>query len=328
MPPAHPTAFVTGATGFLGLNLIEQLSAQGWQVWAMHRASSNLDALRAFDVQLVQADLSDPPSLARALPERVDALFHVAANTSMWDGHRAQQWQENVVGTDHILEVAVQNKAKRLVLTSTWGTFEGSMQMTEDSPQVGPDAWRHYDRTKYISEQRALKARERGLDVVILHPPHIIGRYDWGNWSRMIRMVHERSLPGIPPGRGDFAHAQEVAKAHIRAALHTAPSQRYLLGGAHASFAQVFAQIAALTDRPLPRALPAVAMRAVAQLNALRARFTNQEPALTPQGAAAVIAKRHVISDLAERELEYVRAPLDVMIEDAWRWMRDEGMLT
>ena len=48
-----PVAFVTGGTGFLGLNLIEQLLAEGWEVVALHRPTSNLKHLREKDIQPV-----------------------------------------------------------------------------------------------------------------------------------------------------------------------------------------------------------------------------------------------------------------------------------
>ena len=40
------TAFVTGATGFLGLNVVEALLAEGWRVTALHRARSNVSRLQ------------------------------------------------------------------------------------------------------------------------------------------------------------------------------------------------------------------------------------------------------------------------------------------
>ncbi|MDA0261944.1 MAG: NAD(P)H-binding protein [Proteobacteria bacterium] len=58
-----PTAFVTGATGFLGLNLVEQLVAQGWDVTALHRPTANLTYLKAFPVKLATGAIEDSASL-------------------------------------------------------------------------------------------------------------------------------------------------------------------------------------------------------------------------------------------------------------------------
>ncbi len=51
------TAFVTGATGFLGTNLIEQLTDAGRQVTALHRRASDLRTIQRFPVRLVEGDL-------------------------------------------------------------------------------------------------------------------------------------------------------------------------------------------------------------------------------------------------------------------------------
>ena len=61
-PPAAPsfkrTALITGATGFLGLNLVRQFTDAGWEVIALHRPGSELKYLRRFPVRLIEATLS------------------------------------------------------------------------------------------------------------------------------------------------------------------------------------------------------------------------------------------------------------------------------
>lgn len=73
------TAFVTGATGFVGLNLVAELCARGWRVTALHRPTSELRHLAAFPVARAIGDITDPASLEAAMPEGVEAVFHVAA---------------------------------------------------------------------------------------------------------------------------------------------------------------------------------------------------------------------------------------------------------
>ena len=76
------TAFVTGASGFIGTNLVKQLGEAGWSVIAMHRETSDLTYLSRFPATLVVGDIGDRDFLAGAIPDGVDAVFHVAGNVS------------------------------------------------------------------------------------------------------------------------------------------------------------------------------------------------------------------------------------------------------
>lgn len=248
------SAFVTGGTGFVGLNLVEQLVKQGWRVAALHRSTSDVRRLQGFGVLLATGDLQDLPSLSAAIPPHVDAVFHVAGNTSVWARHNTAQYRDNVDGTRNLVEAALRAGVKRFVHTSTWNTYGLDYEtISEDTPQRGLDSWINYNRTKTLAEREVRKGVARGLQAVILNPAHIVGRYDPGNWSRMIRMVHQRRLPGIPSGSGTFCHAEQVALAHIAAAERGKLGDNYLLPGTDASFAEVIRLIAELTGRRAPR---------------------------------------------------------------------------
>ena len=234
---AERTAFVTGGTGFLGLNLVEQLVAQAWQVTALHRPSSDTRLLRQFPVRLVEGDILDPGSLRRAMPAGVDAVFHVAADISMWSGHADRQTRINVDGTRHVVAAALDAGAGRLVHTSTWNTYGlGQGEISEELPQRGGETGANYDRSKLLAEQEVRAGVARGLDAVIINPSHIMGRYDRKGWPRLIIMAHTRWLPGVPPGAGTFCHAEAVARAHIAAAERGRRGANYLMSGADASF--------------------------------------------------------------------------------------------
>ena len=123
-----PTAFVTGATGFIGMNLVEVLTAAGWEVTALHRRSADIGRLHRFPVALAEGDVTEPESLGRAIPDGVDAVFHVAASTSVWRRRDAEQERTNVTGTRYVVAAALERGARRLVHTSSvaaYGSHEG-----------------------------------------------------------------------------------------------------------------------------------------------------------------------------------------------------------
>ena len=81
------------------------------------------------------------------------------------------------------------------------------------SPQLGGRSWVNYERSKYLGEQAV---RRSPLRSIVFNPAHILGPGDRHNWSRLIRLIERRKLPGIPPGSGSFADVREVARAQVR----------------------------------------------------------------------------------------------------------------
>src|SRR5277367_5054480 len=120
MPPsASRTAFVTGGTGFVGLNLVKELMIRGWDVTALHRPTSELKFLKRFRPTLKVGAITDPASLLGAIPQGTDTIFHVAGNTSMWRKGDAQQTRDNVEGTRNVVEAGLARGVRRLVVTSS-----------------------------------------------------------------------------------------------------------------------------------------------------------------------------------------------------------------
>jgi dihydroflavonol-4-reductase len=326
---ADRSAFVTGGTGFVGLNLIEALTGEGWEVTALHRPTSDLGAIRRFPVGLVEGHLLAADSLRRAIPEGVDAVFHVAADVSVSSKHDVRQSRINVDGTRHIVEAALAAGARRLVHTSTWNTYGLEQgEISEDRPQLGGSSWINYNRSKFLAEEEVRKGVARGLDAVIVNPAHIIGRYDRQSWARLVIVAKEGRLPGVPPGAGTFCHARTVARAHIAAALLGRSGQNYLLSGHDATFVEVFRVINEVTGSEVPlRALPAWLFRLAARANLALAALTGREPELTPEGVEIALARARVVSRKAEQELGYLPAPLRTMIEDCYAWLRAERLI-
>lgn len=333
--PEQKHAFVTGATGFLGRNLVEQLSARGWRITALYRTDAALDALKPWDVDPVKAALLDLSTLTKVMPEDVDAVFHMAADTTMWARHGSRQLQTNVDGTRNMVAAAERSGAQRFVFTSSWNAWgyeSGDPPLTEDTPQKGNTSPVLYDRTKFAAEIIVKQAAAAGLPSVIMNPCHIMGRYDRHNWGRMIQMVYRRKLPGIPPGSGTFCHAEAVVAAHIAAAekdgLGDGEAENFLLPGPAASFVEVVQTIGRITERKVPkRALPAWLFRTVAHLQNAMGNLRNVEPDLTPQAAHIVLSNGRIASDKAERTLGYRSPGLETMIQDSYDWMKQEGLL-
>ena len=153
----NKTAFVTGGTGFIGLNLVEHLTRSGWDVVALHRASSRLTHLQKYPVRLVEGSIEDRASLDRAMPEDVDAVFHVAGDVSLWSGHKQRQWRTNVDGTRNMVATALAKRSRKFVHTSSTAVYGIPTEpFDETAPKLGKASF-NYQNSKTAAEE------EKGL---------------------------------------------------------------------------------------------------------------------------------------------------------------------
>lgn len=323
------TAFVTGGTGFVGRHLIEQLVADGVDVVALHRATSDTSALGALGVTLYEGSLHDADSLRAGIPEGCDTVYHLAANTTIWRPREAEQMRDNVDGTHNIARAALARGAKRFVHTSSisaWGIESG--RIDESTPKRGRESWVPYLRSKHLAEDEILAAIEDGLAATIVNPTHILGPYDRGTWARMLTMVNEQALPGVPSGTGSFCDAREVARGLRAAADRGAVGENYIFSGPHASFLDLLALMGEILDKPVPtKTTPDWVLQLAGRASDLWSRVTRREPSITPEGVTHVLAHHDVDDSKAQRDLGYRHTELRTLLSDTVDWMRETGQL-
>lgn len=325
------TAFVTGATGFLGTNIVKQLIEQGVEVHALKRQTSNTEEFDGLPVHWHIGDVTNRDSLMQACPDHVDAFFHGAADTSMWKRKDAQQTRINMTGTENAIAAALAKQATRFIHTSSIAAYGIHHEtITEASAMRGEATVSNYYRTKQQSEELVKAAvKKQGLNAVILNPCHLVGAPDHNNWSQMISLIKTEKLPGIPPGLGSFCDIREVAKAHITAVEKGKTGENYILSGVDMSFVEFVGHIGALLGKTTPKkAVPSFVLKTLGQLSVLWANIDGQEPTITPEKALIVCDRLSVSSEKAQRELNY-RADIDIRasLQSCYDWMQTRGLV-
>jgi len=324
-----PTAFVTGATGFLGRHLIDVLLEADWSITAMVRNTDAAAKILSPKVQLVAGDLTRPETMRKAMPANIDCVFHAAADTSTWSKEAARQRKINIDGTAALLQLVLDKEARRMVHVSTASVFgEHHGPITEKTPRLGAQSWVSYVRTKSYAERKVKEAVERGLSATIVNPTHIVGQYDGHNWARLILMLADGSLPGTPPGGGNFANARAVAEAVLAAYHKGKDGENYILGGPQASFYE-FLEIAADKigkNKPKKPMAPLV-LKVVSRIAAFVSLFTGKRPMITPEEANFSCEIHDVRSDKAVKELEYKIVPLGQSVDECIQYLKQEKLL-
>lgn len=323
------SAFVTGATGFLGLNLIQRLESNDWDVTALHLPGEDLKYLSRYNVRPVTGDILDLNSLQKAIPQNLDAVFHVAGDVSMWKKNDARQYQINVIGTANMCEAALEKQAQRFIHTSSSSAFGYHAQrLDENTPSNALTCGMSYNQTKYLAELEVRKAIEAGLFAVLLNPCNIIGPFDPGNWSQVIKAICQKKLPGIPPGMGTFAHVRDVADAHLSAVEYGRRGENYLLGGVEVSFKDLILEIMEITGAKMPlKELSASRLKMGMYFSLVKSLFDGKEPLLTYPKYKRLIGRLTCDASKATRELGFKTTSISQMLGDCYQWLRQEQMV-
>ena len=324
-----PVAFVTGGTGFLGLNLIEQLLTENWEIVALHRPAANLKHLHEKDIQLVEGSITELDSLNTIFPEKVDAVFHVAGNTNMWSRRNHIQTRDNVEGTQNMVATALKRQARRFIHTSSIAAYGHHQQRIDEKTQSNAiHSPMNYHRTKYLAELEVRKGIEKGLDALMINPVNIIGPNDYRNWSQLFIMIDRQKLPGVPQATQTFGHVREVAKAHITAFHQGKKGENYILGGVETDFLILAQEIGDILGKQTPkRTTPAWILKLLGRVSLWGSYITGKEPDITPEKAILTTSQMLCNSQKAESELDYHSVTLMSMLNDCYQWMLSEGLI-
>lgn len=320
---------VTGATGFLGANLVSALVQQGWQVRAFGLPGSNIDAIKQWPVEVLYGDITHPSDVDAAV-EGSEIVFHLAGDTSWWEKRFARQRAINVDGVVNVAEACLKHGVKRIVHTSTVDA------LGYNPAGIAGESWTiynyggtgyNYADTKREGERRLRQYLAKGLDAVVIYPGSMIGPYDFTlQYGRLFFQLRDGKVPGCPPGGVSFGHVAEVARAHIAAAIKGRTGAGYICAGVNVTYRELFQTIAERFGKSAPAiTFPRWAFVGYGYLLQTIARITNKPPEVDPGMARYMSVKAFYDSSLAIKELDYKIVPLAAMVEDAHQWYKLNG---
>jgi dihydroflavonol-4-reductase len=325
--------FVTGATGFIGSNLIRELQARGHRVKALLRPGTDARGLKNLRFDRVTGDLQDRELLERELAG-CDWCFHLAASYHLWMRDYAPMYAVNVQGTRHILEAAGQAGCRKIVYTSTVGCIGLPQEngqiipATEANRATEAEMTGHYKRSKFQAEAVAMElAHQRGLPIVTVNPSAPVGPNDLKPTptGQIIVDFLNRRLPAYIDTGLNWVHVRDVAVGHILAAEKGMPGQRYILGHEQGNWTmqQTLETLEQITGLPAPKVkLPYWVALRVAQVSEGIAYFTGKPPQATLAGVRMARHKMWFNPGKAVRELGLPQTPPELAFREAVQWFR------
>lgn len=262
------TAFVTGASGFIGGALARRLTTEGWRVNALARSERSAEAVAANGATAVRGDLDDVAAMRRGA-QGCDVAFHCAAHLGEW-GEEAEFERGNVQGTKNVLAAAHEAGVTRFVHVGTEAALlagEPLIEVDERAP-LRFDSPALYSRTKARAEEAVVSANAPGFATVVVRPRLVWGPGDTTILPGLIAAVQAGKFAWIGGGRHltSTTHVDNVVEGLVLGAERGAPGGVYFVtDGQPVVFRDFVTRLLATAGvDPGSRSLPSGIARAIA----------------------------------------------------------------
>ncbi|MEP7363627.1 MAG: NAD-dependent epimerase/dehydratase family protein [Acidobacteriota bacterium] len=233
---------ITGATGFLGKHLVDQLRARGTPLRLLCRGPSAYDDQPG--IEIAHGDVTDANAVDRAMTGAGNA-YHLAGLVSRDPDDHDKLFHVHVKGTLHVCEAALRHSVDRVVIVSSSGTIAVSKKplIHDETAGFQHNVTRHwgYYASKIAAEEEVLAlCRTKALPAVIVNPALLLGPGDdRGSSTGDIVHLFEGQIMTYPTGGMSFVDARDAAAGTIAAMERGRIGECYLLGGVNWTFKRI-----------------------------------------------------------------------------------------
>jgi len=324
---------VTGATGFIGNHVTRLCLEQGDQVRVMVLPGEDRSPLDGFDVEFVEGNLLDPPSLERAVAG-VEGLYHLAAVFAVWTKDPTLHYRVNVEGANAMMRASMAAGVKKVVFTSSIA----ALGVREDGKPADEttmfNQWRYgteYVLSKFISEQVVRGLIAQGLPAVIVNPGFPFGPGDRAPTPTggLLISILKGQLKQYFDGGISAVDVRDVAAGHVLAMAKGRIGEGYLLTNPAGNltikdFAHLAARVTGVGKVATQYVGPKM-MATVGRVMDAWASISGKPPATTYKNSMYAMQNVWADPSKAIKELGLPQTPIETAIEDAATWFREHG---
>jgi len=285
---------VTGGTGFLGSELIKQLTDKGLAVRALKRENSKIPPVIDNNslIEWFIADINEPSNLEDAF-ENVTQVYHCAAFVSLSSKHKKQLFHVNIDGTSNVVNLCVEHNCRLVHVSSVAALGLAKRGMKEITEK---DFWEYdskahaYGLSKYEGEMEVWRGINEGLNAVIVNPSIIIGKNAGFEGSGAIFKLVKDGFAFYTDGASGFVDVEDVANAMILLMDAEVSGERYIVSASDIHYKDLFTAIATSFNVKPPTKEAKTWMLGLAW-RALKfaSIFTGKEPSITKDTAKSSV---------------------------------------
>jgi dihydroflavonol-4-reductase len=258
---------VTGATGFIGSHLVEELAKQGLPIRAAYRPGENFESLDSdylidgLDLESFPLDITNREAVFQAM-KGCQILFHTDHLCSFENDDKKLLYHINQTGTRTLMEAAQHYRLEKIIYTSGMETLMAPPDRevaTEKDGVSDEDLRSDFAKSRLAAEREVLQLRAKGVPTIILHPTVCLGTRDPGltPFGAFLRRYLEKKIRFYLDTGLNLIDVKDVAKAHLLAAKRGRVGARYIVGNKNIYFLEILQNLAQITGIPPPKtALP------------------------------------------------------------------------
>ncbi len=321
---------VTGATGFVGSHVVQQLLDRGEATRVLVRSPERLGPVGLQDHPLLETavgDLLEPATVTAAL-QGIERVYHIAGYISTRRSHREALHRINVDATVNLLAAARRAGVQRTVYLASifaLGAAEppGYKPVNEGVRYNLADSGVEYFRAKRRAELHAYRCLDQGDPLVLVYPCYCYGPGDVNvSSSRLVQAFLDRELPAYIPGGQNIMDVRDAAAGLLLGMDRGEVGDQYLVGGTNLTNGELLTRLARLTGYPVPRLrIPRLLGRIAGRV----AESVLAKPPLDEQSALVLGGHWYYDDAKARRELGYTSRPTDETLRDAIHWFCSTG---
>lgn len=330
---------VTGAAGFLGSHVCDELLERGDMVRALVLPGDKSVKYVPEEVEIVEGDLCDVESLERffAVPEGYESVvIHCASMVTTNADFNQKLMDVNVGGTKNVIDICLKHpECRKMVYVSSTGAIPEQPKGTviretdrftpiDESRQVGC-----YSQSKAIATQEVLDAcKERGLKACVVHPSGILGPKDFAvsETTGTVIKIMNGEMPVGMGGSFNLCDVRDLARGCVAAADRGRIGECYILGNKEVTLKEMCKMLHEASGCRMPYFYVPVSMAyRLAEQMEKKAKKTGEKPVITNFAVYNLARNNRFDYSKAERELGYHTRPYEETLRDEAKWLMEEG---
>lgn len=225
--------FITGATGFVGRNLVPRILKEGHDVVCLMRYPDQYVNNEIYkSCKIIKGDISKRESI-RDLLKDVDVLIHLAVATPLTvvKDNKDMYYKTNILGTENILRECLNSQIKKIIcFSSTAAIGRHKRTVIDESTPLRPI--NEYGKSKKEADKIISSyIRKEKLPIISICFPHIYGPGDTHEFLNVVKLIQKGILPqiGFSPNFLPSVFVDDAIDAISLAIVNGKPGSKYII---------------------------------------------------------------------------------------------------